>query len=315
MKYALGIDVGGTAVKAVAVDPEGGMLSERVLPAGNDIAGTHGGIWMQSVAEALHQLRAEHGAPAAVGVAAPGVPNAAGDAIAFMPGRLQGLEGLNWSRYLDLPRAVPVLNDAQAALVGEAWLGAARGSRNALLLTLGTGVGGAAMVDGRVLRGHLGRAGHLGHVSLNPEGPPDIVNTPGSLEDAIGECTLAERSGGRWKRTCDLLDAVQAGDGVAQSVWERSVRALAAACASLVNVLDPEIIVFGGGISAAGPLLMNPLERAFRRFEWTLGASRVRLAIARLGNRAGALGAARAALLAHAGAGEPHPKELFQSNP
>lgn len=307
MRYALGIDVGGTAVKAVAVDPEGGILSEHILPTGEVAGGERGGIGMQRIAEVLLCTRAEYGEPEAVGIAAPGVPNSVGDAIAFMPGRLQGLEGLNWGQFLGRHYAVPVLNDAQAALQGEAWLGAARGSQNALLLTLGTGVGGAALVDGRVLRGHLGRAGHLGHVSLNPEGPLDIVNTPGSLEDAIGECTLGARSGGLWKQTRDLLEALRAGDSAAQAVWQRSVRALAAACASLVNVLDPEVIVFGGGISAAGPLLMDPLERAFRCFEWRMGGSCVRLALAQLGNRAGALGAARAGFLANAQAGASHP--------
>ena len=290
MRYALGIDLGGTAVKALAVNQAGKVLAERTVPTADHCSGS----WQQGVVEVLDYTRSTLGDPSGVGLAAPGLPNRAGDAIAHMPGRLQGLEGLNWRAFLNLPEPVPVLNDAQAALAGEAWLGAASASRNALLLTLGTGVGGAALVDGRVLRGHLGRAGHLGHVSLNPEGALDIVNTPGSLEDAIGECTLAVRTGGRWTHTRDLLDAALSGDKDARAVWARSVRALAAGCASLVNLFDPETIVIGGGVSAAGPLLMEPLEREFRRFEWSPGGARVRLCLAQLGNRAGALGAARA---------------------
>jgi glucokinase len=291
MDYTLGIDLGGTAVKAVAADPAGQILWEHNAPTANDSSGS----WKQGVAGLLCRAREVLGPPAGVGLAAPGVPSPGGDSVAFMPGRLQGLEDLNWSSFLGLTYPVPVLNDAQAALVGEAWLGSARESRNALLLTLGTGVGGAALVDGRILRGHLGRAGHLGHFSLNPEGPLDIVNTPGSLEDAIGECTLAARSGGLWIRTIDLLAAAEGGDSQAQSIWDQSVRALAAACASLVNLFDPEMLVFGGGVSAAGARLLVPLEREFRRFEWRLGNSRVRLCLAQLGNRAGALGAARSA--------------------
>jgi glucokinase len=290
MSYALGIDLGGTAVKALAVNQGGEVLAERTVPTADHCSGP----WQQSVMEVLDYTRATLGQPFGVGLAAPGLPNSAGDAIAHMPGRLQGLEGLNWRAFLNLPGQVPVLNDAHAALAGEAWLGAASGSRNALLLTLGTGVGGAALVDGRVLRGYLGRAGHLGHFSLNPEGALDIVNTPGSLEDAIGECTLAARTGGRWTRTRELLDAAQSGDNEARAIWASSVRALAAGCASLVNLFDPETIVIGGGVSAAGPLLMEPLEREFRRFEWSPGGARVRLCLAQLGNRAGALGAARA---------------------
>src|SRR5205823_4128014 len=172
-----------------------------------------------------------------------------GRSIAYMPDRLPGLEDLNWQQWLELDVPVPVFNDAQAALLGEVWIGAAKGAANVVLLTLGTGVGGAAMVDGRVLRGHLGRAGHLGHVSLNPDGPPDIVNTPGSLEDAIGEHTLAARSQGRFSSTRELVAAFREGSADAAELWLHSVRALAAAIAGFINVLDPEIIVIGGGIA------------------------------------------------------------------
>src|SRR5436190_1000036 len=84
-------------------------------------------------------------------------------------------------------------------------------AQNVRLLTLGTGVGGAAMVDGRLLRGHLGQAAHLGHTTLDPEGPPDCVGTPGSLEVAIGNCTIQERSRGRFQTTHDLIAAHRKG--------------------------------------------------------------------------------------------------------
>jgi glucokinase len=189
-----------------------------------------------------------------------------------------------------------VLNDAQAALVGEAWCGAARGVEHAILLTLGTGVGGAALVDGRILRGRLGRAGHLGHVSLDPSGPLDIVHTPGSLEDAVGDCTVARRTGGRFQDTASLVRAASAGDRDARDAWATSVRNLAAAIASLVNVLDPEVVVIGGGIARAGAALFVPLRREVARFEWRPGGQRVRIVPARLGGRAGAFGAARHAM-------------------
>src|SRR5208282_3807408 len=131
--------------------------------------------------------------PAWIGLAAPGLAAPDQRLIRCMPGRLPGLERLVWRKVLKAAGPVPVLNDAQAALLGEVWRGAARGARNACLLTLGTGVGGAALVDGRLLRGHIGRAGHLGHASLDPAGPPDVARTPGSLENAIGECTLKAR--------------------------------------------------------------------------------------------------------------------------
>ena len=157
------------------------------------------------------------------------------------------------------------------------------------------------MVDGRVLRGHLGRAGHLGHVSLDPEGTLDIASTPGSLEDAIGECTLPKRSKGRFRTTRELVAAFRAGSSEASEIWLRSVRALAAALAGFINVLDPEVIVIGGGIADADEALFDPLQTRVDEVEWRPGGARVRLVKGALGQNAGATGAAYGAKLAAEG--------------
>jgi glucokinase len=214
-----------------------------------------------------------------------------------MPIRLRGLEGLDWRRWLGHSTAVPVFNDAHAALMGEAWIGAARGFSNVVLLTLGTGVGGAAMVDGRLLRGHLGRAGHLGHVSLDPNGPLDIVNTPGSLEDSIGDCSLPQRTRGSFTATRDLVAAVRRRSPEAVRVWLKSIRTLAAALAGFINIFDPQVIVLGGGVANSGSTLFVPLRAELRKFEWRPGGARVRLVKAALGHYAGAVGAAQGARL------------------
>jgi glucokinase len=207
-----------------------------------------------------------------------------------MQGRMAALAGFDWSEFLGRP--VPVLNDAHAALMGEAWLGAAAGETNVCMLTLGTGVGGAIMCDGQLLRGRLGRAGHLGHVSLDPDGEHDIVNTPGSLEDAIGECTLAARGQGKFRSTRDLVAACEAGDAQAAAVWLTSLRALAAAMTSIINAVDPAVFILGGGIAQAGPALFNPLQTMLNEIEWRPTGTAVRIVAAQLGPRAGALGAA-----------------------
>src|SRR5439155_19525182 len=164
--------------------------------------------WAEKIRALVRQISNERGvAPGFIGLSAPGLAAADGRSIACMPERLQGLEGLDWTEYLGASRTVPVLNDGHAAWLGEAWVGAARGFQNVILLTLGTGVGGAALVDGRLLRGQIGRAGHLGHLSLDPDGPPDCTGTPGSIETAIGNCTIQERSRGRFQATHDLIAA------------------------------------------------------------------------------------------------------------
>ncbi len=289
MEYALGIDLGGTNVKALAVTPNGRVLAQTSVPTGDN---TKRG-WQANVRRAKETLERElNHAPTWIGLAAPGLAATNQRSIAFMPGRLPGLEGLDWKTFFKSSQPVPVLNDAHAALLGEVWRGAARRTRNAILLTLGTGVGGAAMVDGRLLRGHIGRAGHLGHVSLDPAGTLDIARTPGSLEDAIGNCTVSARSGGRFTSTRKLVTASNAGDSDAQKIWQQSVQALAAAIASFINVLDPEVVVLGGGITQAGDALFRPLKKHLNDFEWRPGGKKVRIVPAKLGDRAGAFGAA-----------------------
>lgn len=293
MDYALGLDLGGTNIKALAVTAQGEVLQETSVPTqdrGDD-------RWRENVRLAFREVCSSLGQPPArIGLAAPGLAQPDQRAILAMPGRLCGIVGLVWADYLGVAHDVPVLNDAQAALLGECWLGAARGNTNALLVTLGTGVGGAVLCDGRLLRGHLGRAGHLGHLSLDPDGELDITGCPGSLEDAIGDCTVEARSGGRFSTTTALVQAHLAGDPQASRVWLRSVKALGAALASFVNLFDPQTIVVGGGIARAGAALFDPLTQHLREFEWKVGAHRTQLVPAVLGERAGAFGAARAAL-------------------
>jgi glucokinase len=291
----LGLDIGGTALKAIAFNTHGKILSEETVPTEDD--GTE--KWLNNVRALFQKVAGNLGSSMRVGVAAPGLPSRDGKSIASMPGRLAGLEGLDWQQFLKVDSPVPVLNDARAALLGETWLGAAKGYSNVVLLTLGTGVGGAVMVDGRILHGHLGRAGHLGHVSLDLHGAKDIVNTPGSLEDAIGDHTLPRRSSGRFHSTSELVTAFRGGDEDARKIWNESVRALGVGLGGFVNLFDPELILLGGGIAEAGPELFGPLNTVLDEFEWRPGGSKVRLFKAALGPRAGGAGAAFAAKQAH----------------
>ena len=292
MTFDLGIDLGGSSIKAVAVTPEGKLLAEQNVPF--DVNEQFD--WARRILQIVREVESKQGCRAqAIGISAPGFAAADGRSIAVMPGRLQGLEGLNWSEFLKSPTPVPVLNDAHAALLGEAWLGAARGFKNVFMLTLGTGVGGAALVDGRLLKGAVGRGGHLGHTSLDIDGPRDVCNMPGSLEVMVGNCTIEQRSGGRFKTTHELVEAHLRGDKGATDVWLRSVRALGTAVSSLINVLDPEAVIIGGGIARSGAALFEPLERFVHDTEWNVG-SVVKILPAQLGELAGAYGAAWNAL-------------------
>jgi glucokinase len=295
MNWSAGIDLGGTNLKAVAVAADGALLQRLTRPTADGTASP--ADWVQQVRAALDEFSRLRGEPpAAVGVAAPGLAASDGRSIAHLPGKLAGLVGLDWTRALASASPVPVLNDGHAALLGEAWVGAARGYRHVVLFTLGTGVGGGVLADGRLLRGAIGRAGHLGHLSLNPEGAPSIVGMPGAIETMIGDCTLATRSGGRFSRTEDLVAAHRAGDGDATRIWHQSLRALGCAIGSCINLFDPEIVVLGGGMVRAGDALFAPLAREMDRVEWRPGGHRVPVVPAALGEWAGAIGAARHSL-------------------
>lgn len=294
MTYAIGLDVGGTNTKLVAVDPSGQALWRARIATPSASAEALAEAVRQVVGAAQDQL----GTAAAIGVASPGLVRQGAHTVHWMQGRMAAVQGLDWQVALRWPQPVPVVNDARAALIGETWIGAAQGLRNVLLLTLGTGVGGAAMVDGHVLAGHLGRAGHLGHVTVDATGSRDIVNTPGSLEDAIGDCTVAERSGDRFPTTAALVAAAQTGDAAARDVWLVSVQRLAAAIASFINVLDPQCVLLGGGIAShAWDALIEPLEQWLDAYEWRPDGAATPIVATRLGDEAGAIGAARHAMV------------------
>lgn len=293
MNYSVGVDLGGTNIKIVAVSSAGELLEYVTC----DTADADGS-WANTIKENLHRIQQDRKAtPCHVGIAAPGLAASDGRSIVHMKGRLNGLEGFVWTNFLEMPARVSVLNDAHAALLGELWQGSAKGYRNVILLTLGTGVGGAVLADGRLLKGQIGRAGHLGHVTVNADGAPDIVNTPGSLEQMIGNYNLRERSKGRFDSTRKLVEAHLAGDKDASDIWLRSVFHLGAAIASFINAFDPEIVIVGGGIAQAGAALFDPLANYLDKFEWRPMGHRVPVISAELGEKAGAIGAAYHAIL------------------
>jgi glucokinase len=288
MSYSIGVDLGGTNIKIVVISNDGDVLEYLTC----DTADAEGS-WARTIKQHIDLIQKQRGqSPSHIGLAAPGLAAKDGRSIAYMQGRLEGLQGLVWQDVLESPAPVVVINDAHAALLGEVWRGAAKGYRNVILLTLGTGVGGAVLVEGRLIKGQIGRAGHLGHVTVNSDGALDIVNTPGSLEQMIGNYNLGERSGGRFTSTRLLVEAHLRGDKQATTIWLRSTLHLAAAIASFINAFDPEIVIIGGGIAQAGPALFDPLRKELDRFEWRPLGHTVRVIPAALGEKAGAIGAA-----------------------
>lgn len=288
---AIGIDLGGTRIKSVVIDSNGNVLHENYQPTNDDGEKA----WKPGVAGAVKAFKAILKIDSVpVGISAPGLPNTDNSYIACMPGRMHGLENLNWAEYLKHPAVV--LNDSVAAMVAEAAFGAAANKRNVAMITLGTGVGGAILIDGKPYQGAMNKAGHFGHMVVDDEGEMDITGMPGSLEDCIGNCTIEKRSEGKFFSTHALLEASRNGDDFAKEVWLKSVKRLAMALASIANILSPDVIVLGGGISEAGEDLFVPLEQFMKQFEWQPTGITTPIVKAKFGDLAGAIGAASFAM-------------------
>jgi len=287
MDIAIGIDLGGTRIKGVAVNAQGNILHQLYT----DTNDGDGAVWKKAVVETMNELLQRMNRKASViGISAPGLPDESNEAIAYMPGRMQGLENLVWKDFLQHPAYV--INDAVAAMMAEAKFGAAKTKKHVVMLTLGTGVGGAILIDGKPYQGAFNKAGHIGHMVINDEGSCDVTGMPGSLEECIGNCTIEKRSNGKFVSTHEMLIAYRNGDELAKEIWLKSVRQLAIGLASVTNILSPEVVVLGGGITEAGNDLFEPLQHYMEQYEWRAGGNKVEIIKATHGDLAGAIGAA-----------------------
>ena len=290
MTQLIGIDLGGTAIKLGRFDRQGELLAELQVPTPQPAMP---GAIAVVLADAVQQLDPDRLAPL-VGIGLPGPMDAAGR-VARVCINLPGWQQVPLAEWLEpqLQRRVTLANDGNCALVGEAWRGAAQGFCDVLLLTLGTGVGGGVLLGGQLFTGHGGAAAEPGLIGVDPEGPPCNSGNRGSLEQYCSITGLGRLSPLDPAELCRLADG---GDPQALAVWQRYGHWLGIGLSSLVYVLTPELVLIGGGLSAAShhflPAVLAELEQRVQ------AESRAGLEVRRaaLGNGAGRLGAARLAL-------------------
>jgi glucokinase len=288
MNVAIGIDVGGTRMKGVVITEDGHILHQLSIPTNDDADGA----WRQTVLSMVDQLKNAHIEPIhLVGLSCPGLANADNTHIAYMPGRLHGIENFQWQSYLNTTTFV--LNDAHAALLAETGFGVIKGYKNAVLLTLGTGVGGGILINGELYQGLGQMAGHFGHVTLNPHDDElSILGMPGSLEYALGNYSVRRRSAGRFDTTHELVEGYIRNEPFATWLWLDSVRKLSLALASISNIISPEIIALAGGITNAGDALFTPLRDFLDIYEFRIDKKQTIITQAKYSDWAGAAGAA-----------------------
>jgi len=273
VSHALGVDIGGTAVKAAVVSSSGELGEKFQAPSPRSAAELRD--FFRSTLQAVNvPLRG-------VGIACKGIIEAESSRIHRLPGDLHFLEGSVLGQFVGNDLAVRADNDARVALVAELLWGAARGRRNVVLLTLGTGVGGAAMVDGVILHGAAGIAGHFGHMTVDPHGPLCMCGNHGCLETYFSSraieseyfahqhraasTTLPAKSDGQIQHTEAIFQAAAEGDPSAQSVLERAFDYLGALVVSLLHAFDPEVLILGGNIAQAGDRVLAPVRAAIAK--------------------------------------------------
>ena len=271
---AIGVDIGGTAIKAAIVNPRGALIETFHGPSPRSTAAVR-----EFVDSALNRAAQR---VCGIGIGCKGVIDTTSSRVKSLPGDLHFLEGQLLGEVVAANGlSVCADNDARTALVAEVLWGAARGRRNVVMLTLGTGVGGAVLVDGSLLRGAEGAAGHLGHVTLNPKGELCICGNYGCLETHFSSraiesaywahvhraapARLCVDSQGQVPDTESIFRAASEGDECARYVVDRALEHLGAALVSFLHAFDPEVFILGGNIAAAGPALIAPIQGQIAR--------------------------------------------------
>jgi glucokinase len=303
------LDIGGTKLNAGLVDADGHVLLRRRRPT----PAAAGGAAVYAAVESLiaELIAAAPGPVTAIGVGTPGhVDFATGDIVWCTP-NLPGWSGMPLASKLSAHFGIPAVadNDANAALYGEIWQGGAKGCQHALLLTLGTGVGGGILSHGQVIRGHRGGAAELGHIIIAIDGRACNCGQAGCLESyasgsAIGAMAREQLADGRPSAMLTaagsvaavtahhVFDAFRTGDATAAAVMADLADHLAVGIVTLVNIFQPERLLIGGGVASQGESLMTLLRTAVRRRFCHAPLADDLLGLAELGEEAGLIGAA-----------------------
>ena len=308
-RYCFGVDIGGTTVKLGLFNAAGDLLEKWEIPTGTEDTGK---AILPDVARSIHRKMDEREMTRdevlGVGVGAPGPVDS--------EGTVYGAVNLGWGTFsikkelqtlLNMP--VEAGNDANVAALGEMWQGGAKGYEDVVLVTLGTGVGGGVIVHGKILSGSTGSAGEIGHVHVNDDEEASCnCGNKGCLEQyvsATGVVRLANEKLAESDRPSLLRDrpmsakavwdAVKQGDPLAMEVAEDFGWYLGKALAVVAGVVNPEIFVIGGGVSKAGNVLIDYIQKNYQKYAFS-GCRGALFTLARLGNDAGIYGSAKMVL-------------------
>ncbi len=295
-EYAIGVDLGGTNLRAAAIDSSGKML-EKIAGSADYLEGRDAVI--DDIVGAINKLKSTCGTGrlAGVGVGVPGF-------ILIEKGIIVGTHNIPGFNHFPVRDAIenklgtPVIleNDANAAALGEKWMGAGREVKDLVLLTLGTGIGGGIIIGGKILHGHVGMAGELGHITVSPNGNPCGCGNHGCLEkhaSATAIEAMAKMAGiGENLTSEDVYNLAISGDEVAKRIFEAMGSALGIGLASLINVFNFPLYLLSGGVLPAWDLFAPSMLAEIERRSFTYRNAKTEIGKATLGNEAGLYGAA-----------------------
>lgn len=309
--FTIGIDLGGTNTKLALVNDEGRIVARRLISTGEYPARE---TFIEAISDCVKGiLRSKRLAPKAVrgiGIGTPGLVDSR-KGIVYSLTNIPGWDRVPLKRMLEKKTHLPVFvdNDVNLMALGELKFGAGRGAKNLVCLTLGTGVGGGIIIDGRLYRGATLAAGEIGHIPINEKGPRCKCGGRGCMERYVGNRYIVESAARKIRRGRKtivtklvnndlskvtpfiLSKAAGRGDELAISVWQETGRHLGVALAGVVNLLNPEVIIIGGGVANAGRILFDATRKALKERAMEIPAKAVKIVRAKLGQDAGIMGA------------------------
>jgi glucokinase len=298
MKILAGIDVGGTAIKMGLVSNQGAILSKKTMP--YDSRKSFEDL-VESLCGSIQSLTSSPQADLlAVGISTPGFAEPGTGILVDGANNVPVLQGHSLPGALSGRFRLPVFidNDGTCAATGELLFGAGRNFRNFVLITLGTGIGGGVVIDRQPVTGQDGRPPEIGAICLDPDGPVNYSGVPGSFERlacASGFMELYRKFGGRGGEGMtpqDIFERAGEGDRAAESAVDREGRYIAQAFGIMINLLNLEACIIGGGISAAGQPLLDAVRKHLPSFTWARLYHHTRVVLAQHGNEAAIIGAA-----------------------
>jgi glucokinase len=309
-KLAIGVDIGGTNIKAGLIDSTGKIILKESRPTE---AAKGGDIVLKNIIKVISDIIAKNesnGKIASIGIGTPGLVDHQLGGVKGGAKNLPGWEGIPFkvevSQKFKLPTVID--NDANMVTLGEFYFGAGQGTKNMVCLTLGTGIGGGLIIDGKLYHGTGNYAGEIGHMSISIEGPKCNCGSYGCLEayasaPAIVARTIAAIKKGQATMLTDLTnsdltkitsktvtEAAKKGDTLSMEVVKETCKFLGVGIANLINLLNPELVVLAGGVAQAGDIILTPTIHNAQQYSLPYAFSAVKIVLGKLQDAAGIIG-------------------------